>query len=78
MTFRGHIQNGVVVFDQPVALPDGTPVAVQSLAESERGQRAADEPTLFDRLQGVIGKAQGLPADFAAQHDHYIHGTPRR
>jgi hypothetical protein len=26
----------------------------------------------------VAGTAEGLPPDFAAEHDHYIHGTPKR
>jgi hypothetical protein len=29
-------------------------------------------------LLEVAGTAQGLPADFANNHDHYLHGTPRR
>jgi hypothetical protein len=28
MTFRGHIRNGVVVFDEPAAIPEGTVVEV--------------------------------------------------
>ena len=28
MTYRGHVENGVVVFDEPCDLPDGTPVLV--------------------------------------------------
>ena len=28
MTYRGHIKNGVAVLDEPVDLPDGTPVRV--------------------------------------------------
>jgi hypothetical protein len=35
MTYRGHIQNGVVVLDERADLPDGTPVAVQSLGGSQ-------------------------------------------
>ncbi len=31
MNYQGHIEAGVVVFDQPVALPDGTPVRVEPL-----------------------------------------------
>ena len=26
----------------------------------------------------LAGAAKDLPPDFAAEHDHYIHGTPRR
>jgi hypothetical protein len=35
-------------------------------------------PTLAERLKSVIGTAQGLPSDLAAQHDHYLHGLPKR
>jgi hypothetical protein len=33
---------------------------------------------LSRRLRSIAGKAKGLPADLAEQHDHYIHGTPKR
>jgi hypothetical protein len=29
-------------------------------------------------LLELAGKAKGLPADMAEQHDHYLHGTPKR
>ena len=29
MSLMGHMQNGVVVFDEPVALPEGTEVEVR-------------------------------------------------
>jgi hypothetical protein len=32
MSFEGHIENGVVVFDQPVAIPEGTPVRVEAIS----------------------------------------------
>jgi hypothetical protein len=32
MNYRGHIENGMVVFDQPPPLPDGTPVRVEAIA----------------------------------------------
>ena len=31
MSLQGHIQNGVVVFDEPIALPDGTQVRVEPI-----------------------------------------------
>src|SRR5436190_23659869 len=31
MSFRGRVANGIVVFDQPVSLPDGTPVRVEPM-----------------------------------------------
>ena len=66
MTFRGKIKQGVVVFDGKVALSEGTVVNV------------APVQTFFERYKHVIGKAKGLPRDFADNHDHYIHGAPKR
>ena len=71
MTYRGHLENGVVVLDEPVSLPDGARVRV----EPEEPER---ELTLADRLKDVVGILKGMPSDFAEQHDHYIHGTPKR
>lgn len=34
MSYPGHIQKGMVVLDQPVPLPDGTPVIVEPVARS--------------------------------------------
>ena len=31
-----------------------------------------------DALLEVAGTAHGLPPDFAHNHDHYLHGAPRR
>jgi hypothetical protein len=73
MTMRGHIKNGAVVLDEPVALPDGMAVEVEV-----RPVAGADEgPTLYERFKDIIGIAQGLPADMAENHDHYIHGTAK-
>jgi hypothetical protein len=30
-----------------------------------------------EALLEVAGTAQGLPSDFAHNHDHYLHGAPR-
>ena len=30
------------------------------------------------KLLTLAGKAKGLPSDFAANHDHYLHGLPKR
>jgi hypothetical protein len=38
----------------------------------------ASKKSVWEGLLEIAGSAQGLPADFAQQHDHYIHGTPKR
>jgi hypothetical protein len=31
-----------------------------------------------DGLLEIAGRIDGLPADFARNHDHYLHGLPRK
>jgi hypothetical protein len=62
MDFRGHIQGGVVVLDEPAALPEGTPVTV-------RVEQAAATPA-GQGLEKLAGLAE-LPADAAEKHDQY-------
>lgn len=72
-TYTGQVQNGVVVFDEGTPpLPEGMKVRVEP-AELQR-----DLDALRDLLLSVAGKAEGLPPDMAAQHDHYLHGQPKR
>lgn len=73
MTYRGHIKNGQVILEEPVPLAEGTPVEVDL-----REQPTDDTRSFWDDLLEFSGKAVGLPADFAENHDHYIHGTPKR
>jgi hypothetical protein len=74
MAYRGHIENGVVILDEAVDIPEGTMVSVSVLAEP------TDTPsgTLYDRLKPFIGKAEGLPPDLARNHDHYLHGRTEK
>ena len=68
MSLMGHMQNGVVVFDEPVALPEGTEVEV-------RDSKLDTVPGLWDRLNSVVGQADGFPLDASARIDHYLmHG----
>ena len=71
MTYRGHVKNGMVVLDDPVKLPDGAEVRVEVLEPKA-------EPTLADELRSVIGSVKGLPSDLARNHDHYLHGRPKK
>ena len=64
MAYRGHIEHGVVVLSEPLALPDGTDVEVSSLPAKSPRQIGAG-------LSKLAGKAVGLPADLAENHDQY-------
>lgn len=71
MTYKGHVERGAIVLDDPVHLPDGALVTIDLIVT-----RHIDEdtliPTLAERLAGVIGKAEDLPADWAEDHDRYL------
>lgn len=77
MVLPAKVKNGVIVLDDGRTLPDGTEVSVSVLShvvgeEQKRGK------TLFDRLQKVIGKAEGGPPDGSINIDHYLYGHPKR
>jgi hypothetical protein len=70
MTYKGHIKNGSVVLDEPIALPDGAEVTVDLIP--------APRPVpLAELLKGVIGQASGLPPDASSQKRHYLYGHPK-
>lgn len=72
-TYTGYIRDGVVILDEGTPpLPEGTPVRIWPI------EGAPENRTLADRFRSVIGKARGLPADLAENHDHYLHGHPKR
>jgi hypothetical protein len=76
MVYRGHVKNGVVVLDETVNLPEGAEVNVELPGDAEP---IVDEhgQTLGQKLLKHAGKAVGLPADAARNHDHCLYGTPK-
>ena len=69
MTYRGQVKNGVVVLEGNPPLAEGTWVRVEVVEETE---------TLGQKLLKHAGAAQGLPTDMARNHDHYLHGRPKK
>ena len=72
MSYIGTVENGVVVLPPQAHLAEGTKVRVEPVENDET------MPTLEELLAPLAGQATGLPADMAEQHDHYLHGTPKR
>jgi hypothetical protein len=76
MSLEGRVEDGRVVFDGPVPLPDGTPVRVEPLPVVPR---VADPKTSWlEGLEEVVGAIDDLPEDLALNHDHYLYGTPKQ
>jgi hypothetical protein len=79
MVYRGTIKGGVVILPADVALPEGAEVLV-SLPDQPPG--AAVGSGIWQKLTELGQWAEtvptDLPPDLAANHDHYLHGLPKR
>jgi hypothetical protein len=71
MTYVGHIKKGVVVFDGPERPPEGAKVRIEEVP-------AEEQQNWVEVFKDLIGTVEGLPTDMAENHDHYIHGAPKR
>lgn len=79
MVYRGHIQNGRVVLDDEVELPEGARVKVD-VAQEEQAVSIVEEDVEADGssfLDDLIGTAVDLPADAARNKNHYLYGQPK-
>ncbi len=74
MTCWGTVKDGVVVLEDPKAIPEGTAVKVEP---AKRRPRKTKPRNVWDVMLEHAGTVKGLPPDFARNHDHYIHGTPK-
>jgi hypothetical protein len=75
--FEGTFTNGTVVFSEPPALEEGTVVEVVVKKKEPEQDREESKPTFLGLLK-LAGAIKDMPADFAEEHNHYIHGTTRR
>ena len=76
MTLHGRVNKGVVVLDDPKALPQGTEVIVRPVTSKPPKRRRP--PEVAKGLLKLSGKAKGLPADASRNIDHYLYGHPKR
>ena len=78
MTLHGHVENGVIVLDNPGPLPEGAAVQVQIVMPPIANSPDAAIPTLAETLKDFIGILEDLPEDAARNHDHYLYGTLKK
>jgi uncharacterized protein (DUF1499 family) len=72
MSCTGTIEGGVVKLPPETGWADGTKVRVEPIESKE------DRRSLVEKLRAIAQSMPEMPADWAEQHDHYIHGTPKR
>lgn len=68
---NGHYDGRRVVLDEPVPVDIPAQTLVKVVFESRQGEH------VLDRIARLAGP-DDLPSDYAAQHDHYVKGTPRK
>jgi hypothetical protein len=71
MSITAVVQNDMIKL--PVHVPDGTCVEIILPA----GGASVRAGNALAWLKKHAGSVEG-PEDFAAEHDHYVHGTPKR
>lgn len=78
MTYKGTVTKGTVVLPPDADLPDGMQVEVTPILPGDGSTVAVGgEKSFADRYRRFIGVCEG-PSDLAENHDHYIHGTPKK
>jgi hypothetical protein len=69
MSITAVIEKGKIKLPKNIPWKSGTVVRIEALDEPS--------PTLLDSLMKFDGMADDLPADLAANLDHYVHGHSR-
>lgn len=77
MTLTGHVKNGRIELDQAALLPEGAEVSITLRVVAETTSCTTGR-SLLAHLGDLVGSVEGLPEDFAANHDHYVHGQPKK
>ena len=80
MTVQGTYRNGIIEPTEPVEGRDGQKVLITFLEganEPQEDMAAVDEADTLGQLIDRFSVETGIP-DLAHEHDHYLHGTPRR
>ncbi|MCY3022182.1 MAG: hypothetical protein NTW87_24485 [Planctomycetota bacterium] len=76
IAIAAHYDGKYIVPDEPVNVPRDKPLKVQiELAEARAGTR---EYSALDWIGDNAVDDPSLPHDLAANHDHYLYGTPKK
>jgi hypothetical protein len=77
VSITGIVEKDTIKLPPGIHLPDGTTVLIQT----ETGMKEsapAKKGNALAWMKEFVGCIDTLPEDLAAEHDHYIHGTPKR
>jgi len=69
------VQDRVVVLERGCPLGEGAEVLVAAVPKPIS---SPDQRTILEKLQKYAGAVTDLPPDMARNHDHYLHGGPKK
>ena len=70
MSYKGIVKNGQITLPSEATLPEGAEVTVDVLESKPIASFAAELLKL--------SRPRDWPTDMALNHDHYLHGTPKK
>lgn len=73
MTYKGHVENGIIVLDEPVMLEEGTTVEVAILGKQPSTAVLDTNGSNRERYASLFGVLDDMPADWSERHDGYLH-----
>jgi len=81
MTYKGHVEDGVIVPDEPIDIENGVSVLFEirvNASDQACSEFATAKPSITQLLSRFAGKALTLPGDAAENLDHYLYGLPKQ
>jgi hypothetical protein len=75
MVYQGTVHNGVVVFENGVQLPEGTPVRVELLDENAPTEQLSPQDKALLNMSELAFDT-GIP-DLGVNINHYLYGHPK-
>jgi hypothetical protein len=78
MVYQGTVQNGVVILENGIQLPDGTAVKIELLPVPSKTEKADIDKSQLDPVfrMGELAEDAGIP-DLSVNIDHYLYGHPK-
>ena len=83
IVLKAHFDGRVLVPEEAVELPlhRTLEIRIEDAAANGASATASGDTSLLaglDELLASLPDDPATPTDLAAQHDHYLHGTPKR
>jgi hypothetical protein len=75
--FSAHFDGENICPDEPISLPENVPLRVTVDESAAAATDTNGSLDLFDRLEAEGGLIDG-PPNWAAEHDHYLYGAPKK